>query len=116
MPLSRSIETYPPGVRISVSLICAAAGGYLASVSGVPLPWLIGALAVSSVFALLGIGLGVPSSVRRAGQLLAGLSIGLHFTAEVANLIAGLWHWIIATGLLSILFSTLLGSLLARLT
>lgn len=75
MPLPRDLWVTP---------LTGAVGGYLASVAGWPLPWMVGSLL--AVIALRCIGNRAFSELpggRKAGQWLVASGIGLHFTSEV---------------------------------
>ena len=63
----------------------ATAGGYLFSLLHVPLPWMMGALAVVAALSFAGRTPPVPRKGRCLGQLVLGVGIGLTFTAGAAG-------------------------------
>ncbi|BAP43722.1 membrane protein [Pseudomonas sp. StFLB209] len=64
----------------------AVAGGYLASLIGWPLPWMVGSLlAVILVRCLTPWQLGPVPGGRKFGQLIIGVGIGLHFNPAVVE-------------------------------
>ncbi|WP_043309420.1 AbrB family transcriptional regulator [Pseudomonas sp. ML96] len=64
--------------------VAGAAGGYLASLIGWPLPWMVGSLlALMLLRCLGGFDLGEVPGARKLGQWLVGTGIGLHFSPEV---------------------------------
>ncbi|MFJ4054735.1 AbrB family transcriptional regulator [Pseudomonas sp. NPDC089743] len=65
------------------------AGGYLASLVGWPLPWMVGALlAIILVRCLTPWQLSELPNGRKCGQCIIGLGIGLHFTPAVIEQVA----------------------------
>ncbi|WXL24545.1 AbrB family transcriptional regulator [Ectopseudomonas mendocina] len=58
-------------------------GGYLASLIGWPLPWIIGSLLAVILFRCFGPAIREIPGGRQTGQWLVSTSIGLHFTYEV---------------------------------
>ncbi|AWK85390.1 AbrB family transcriptional regulator [Azospirillum thermophilum] len=95
-------------------LLAGAAGGALASLAGIPLPWLIGALLGTAALRLVRIHAAVPEIVRKAGQLVVGVAIGLYFTPEVAAQV--LWNGplLVVGSVVLIAAGGLTGLLLAR--
>lgn len=78
--------------------------------------WLIGALVASSLPGLIGRQLNVPDGVRRLGQMLAGLMIGSLLTLEIAGAILSLSWLMIATAVLSIGISIIVGRVFSALS
>ncbi|MDH0097313.1 AbrB family transcriptional regulator [Pseudomonas sp. GD04158] len=75
MPLPRDLWVTP---------LTGAVGGYLASLAGWPLPWMVGSLlAVIALRCLSNRAFSELPSGRKAGQWLVASGIGLHFTSEV---------------------------------
>ena len=65
------------------------AGGYLASLVGWPLPWMVGSLlAVILVRCLTPWQIGEIPNGRKCGQWIIGVGIGLHFTPQVVEQVA----------------------------
>jgi len=75
----------PAGLAV---LAAAAVVAYLASRLGVPLAWVLGALAVTAAGSLANVRVIAPVNGRRFGQLLVGSNIGLNMSAEAMALIA----------------------------
>lgn len=111
---SGSPHRSPPIRAALAGLLAGAAGGTLASLAGIPLPWLIGALLGTAALRLVRIHAAVPEMVRKAGQLVVGVAIGLYFTPEVA--IQVLWNGplLVAGSVVLIAAGGLTGLLLAR--
>ncbi|ARS49844.1 membrane protein [Ectopseudomonas mendocina] len=75
MPLPRDLWVTP---------LTGAVGGYLASLAGWPLPWMVGSLlAVIALRCLSNRAFSELPGGRKAGQWLVASGIGLHFTSEV---------------------------------
>ncbi|WP_322980775.1 AbrB family transcriptional regulator [Pseudomonas sp. C11] len=75
MPLPRDLWVTP---------LTGAVGGYLASLAGWPLPWMVGSLlAVIAIRCLTNRPFRELPGGRKAGQWLVATGIGLHFTSEV---------------------------------
>ena len=82
--------------RWAATLALGAAGGWLAGLIGLPLPWLLGALAATATAAASGVRLaGGPPTLPQTARLLfipvIGVLIGGAFTPETA---ARLWEWL----------------------
>ncbi len=86
------------GASILATFLIAAAAGALFQWLGVPLPWMLGPLAVCAAGALAGLPMrGVPQS-REVGQIFVGLAIGLRLTPEVlGSTLALVPHMALAT-------------------
>jgi uncharacterized protein len=106
---------FPAHSRMAISLAVATLGGWVAALAGLPLPWLLGSMAVSSILALCGAELGIADWIRKTGQAMAGFSVGLYFTPQVAQRVVELGGLMVVTSLLSILASLLLSILLSKL-
>ncbi|RJG14191.1 AbrB family transcriptional regulator [Pseudomonas cavernicola] len=90
------------------------AGGYLASLVGWPLPWMIGSLlAVILVRCLAGWQLAEVPGARKCGQWIIGIGIGLHFTPVVLEQVLS-HSGIILVGALITTLSCLIGVSLLR--
>lgn len=104
----------PPAVRALLGVAFATLGGFVASRSGVPLGWLLGALFSCGALATAGFSLPLPAAVRQIGQTIAGFSVGVFFTPEVGQRVLELGGLMIAGGCASILISVLISIPLAR--
>lgn len=94
--------------------LVGALGGYLASLAGWPLPWMVGSLlAVILLRCLSNRPFGELPGGRRVGQWLIASGIGLHFTSGVWEQVLG--HlWMIFIGALCPLLLSLIGISLLR--
>ncbi|HEA53691.1 MAG TPA: AbrB family transcriptional regulator [Marinobacter antarcticus] len=88
-------------VRLLPTLLLGACGGGLAYAIHMPLPWLLGALIVTTVLSLGGARLQAPTTSRKAVLVIIGVMLGTAFTADMGGDIA-LW----ATSLTIMLVST----------
>lgn len=94
--------------------LVGAAGGWLASLVGWPLPWMVGSLlAVILLRCLAGLDLGEVPGARKCGQWLVGTGIGLHFSPAVLEQIASHGGLILA-GALATSLTCLIGIGLLR--
>jgi membrane AbrB-like protein len=87
-------------VRLPVPLTLAAcaAGGAAAALLRVPVPWLLGSLAVMSALELAGADARPARGGRQVGQLVIGLAIGLYFSPTVVRQISGDVWLMVAAG------------------
>jgi len=79
------------------TLILGAAGGWLFSVLGMPLPWLTGPIAVTATLAIAGIAVEIPSWFRPVIFVMLGLTIGSRVNEQ---LMADLASWPLSLALL----------------
>jgi membrane AbrB-like protein len=91
------------------ALVVGAGGGCIADFAGLPLAWMLGAIAACAAFALGGIRLAIPPGLRRIVLSVIGLYLGAAFSPE---LFAGL-HRAPATLAALFVFSVLLAATLA---
>jgi len=105
MPLPRDLWVTP---------LAGAVGGYLASLAGWPLPWMVGSLlAVIVVRCLTNRAFSELPGGRKAGQWLVASGIGLHFTSDVLEQV--LSHLpVIVMGALGTLLLSLIGIAILR--
>ncbi len=104
--------------RLALTLAAAAFGGWLASMIGIPLPWVLGAMFGVSIVGLAGAQSQVflqPAWARRGAQLLIGCALGLYFTPAVILQVSGLAAWMMCGALLAMLLSVVCAKLLQRL-
>lgn len=94
--------------------VCVVAGAVAARAIGIPLPWLLGSLAVSAGLSMAGINFGISDNIRKIGQIVAGFSVGLFFTPEVGARALELGWLMVLTGCASIVASAVLSIVLAR--
>ncbi|WNW14264.1 AbrB family transcriptional regulator [Pseudomonas sp. DTU_2021_1001937_2_SI_NGA_ILE_001] len=82
--------------------LAGLAGGYLASLIGWPLPWMVGSLlAVILVRCLTPWQLAQIPGGRKCGQLIIGVGIGLHFNPEVVEQVLGHFGLILCGALIT---------------
>jgi hypothetical protein len=98
------------------TLAAGAAGGAAARYAHLPLPWLLGSLAVTMALSLAGAPVRLIRWGRPAGTLVVGASTGLQFTASVISKLVTLLPPIIGAALLSTLVGAVGGLLYMRLT
>src|SRR5262245_15942761 len=89
--------------------LAGAAGGWLASMVGWPLPWMVGSLlAVIAVRWIGNLPLAEVPGGRKCGQWIVGVGIGLHFTpAVIEQVLAN--SAIILVGALATTLSSVIG-------
>lgn len=75
--------------RTIAGLGLGGAAGILASFGGMPLPWLLGPLLACAALALAGFDLNQPVLLRKVGQMVAAIAIGLTFSPEVVATLSG---------------------------
>lgn len=98
-----------------MGLVAAAVGGYLANLVHMPLAWVIGSmLGVGLLSMLSGQGYQQPVQLRRSAQGCIGVALGLYFTPEVWQQLAGLFHWIVLGALTALILSVLSAPVLQR--
>jgi hypothetical protein len=97
-------------------LAIGLAGGLLASIAQVPLPWLIGPLVAVAASRFAGAEVSALPGGRQSGQWIIGTALGLYFTPEVAALVARLWWLLLIGGAFALALGYLCGYLLHALT
>lgn len=106
-------QTARLAIKVGGLAVAACAGavfGYL----GLPLAWVLGPLLVSAALTMSGLDVFAPVQARRLGQMIVGISVGLHVTAEIAqSLVAWLPVMLVAT-VLSIAIAAFLSVGLSR--
>lgn len=89
------------------------AGGYLASLIGWPLPWMVGSLLAIILVRCLTPGNWPRFPGRKCGQWIVGIGIGLHFTPVVLEQVLA-HFWLILAGALLTSVSSVIGVWLMR--
>jgi membrane AbrB-like protein len=102
-------------LRLAATLLCAYAGGSIASHIHMPLPWLLGAMLGVAVISLAGGVHRQPVLARKSAQIYIGATIGLYFTPAVLALLSGLALWMVLGAFIGIAMSALSARLLQRL-
>jgi len=92
MPLTPSRSRH---LATLLTLCIALAGGAVFSGFGSPLPWLIGPLLACASVNLATGRLHSPRTIRKAGQWVIGLALGLYFSADVIGQLARFSGWIL---------------------
>ena len=100
--------------RYSATPLAGVIGGYMASLAGWPLPWMVGSLlAVIVLRCLANRAFSELPGGRKAGQWLVASGIGLHFTSEVLQQV--LSHLpVIIMGAIGTLMLSLIGIAILR--
>ena len=98
------------------TLAAGGLGGWLFSLAGVPLPWLLGPLLTVGALSLTGLSLSTPWGSRQTGQLLLGTGIGLKFTLAVALFVADHIAVMVLCAVASVGFGIVAAFLLQRIT
>jgi len=95
--------------------IFGALSGYLASLSGIPLPWMLGSLLGTILLRTLvanNVYAAMPGG-RKLGQCIIGIGLGLHFTREISLEIMGYFGLVLACALTT-LATTIIGVIILR--
>ena len=79
------------------ALALGAAGGWLFSIGGLPLPWLTGPIAVTAVLAIAGVSVDIPAWFRPVIFIMLGITIGSRVNEQM---VADLAQWPLSLGLL----------------
>ncbi len=82
-----------------MTLAIGSAGGWLASIVQIPLPWMIGAMTATTLAAMLGLPVAVPLSLRHTMVVVLGVMLGSAFTPEIAQRIG---NWGVSLGALAL--------------
>lgn len=96
--------------------LCASAlAGWLFQVAGIPLAWILGAMAGSAVYAnTVGLG-GKTKHVRRTGQLLVGAATAAFLTPDILGQLVHLLPAMVAAAILANAFGVALASPMQRI-
>lgn len=94
----------PAAMVLLVSALC----GYLASIGGVPLAWVLGPLVPTAVGSIYGVKVIAPRRGRQLGQLMIGTTIGLSLTVAAFEMIVIWFPVMLLTALVSICATGLL--------
>lgn len=102
--------------RVALTYAGALALGYLASLVGFPLPWMIGAIVFAGLTAVRGVSVPIPVVTRFVGQTVVAAAVGLSFTPAAMAVVGEQIVPMIAIALLTILAGFLVAAVLMRLT
>ena len=105
--ITRMPKSLAAALAMAGTLAAGIVGGYAASWSHLPLPWLLGSLATIMALSLAGAPVRLIPWGRPAGTLVVGASTGLQFTAAVIAKLVTLLPLIIAAAV----FSTIVGAI-----
>jgi hypothetical protein len=101
----------PPGLaiwpRALLALALGAVGGWLATLAGLPLPWMIGAMLATTAGALAGLPIKLWQRLREVFVVVLGVMLGSSFTPEIAALLTG---WSVSLAILA-LYTAVSGAL-----
>ena len=90
--LIRTTASYPPIFR---GLLIALTGAVIANLLHTPLPWLMGPLFATAATRVAGVDTRCPPALNKFGRWVIGLSLGVYFTPEVVDNLAGHWALIL---------------------
>jgi len=113
--LQRTPKSLAAPLAIAGTLAAGVAGGALARLVHMPLPWLLGAFFTVLVLSLAGAPVKLIPWGRQAGIVVVGASTGLQFTATVVEKLLSLLPLIVAGALLSTVAGAIGGLLYMRL-
>jgi membrane AbrB-like protein len=88
--------------RLAGVLAAGFAAGFLGRTVHLPLPFVLGPLAVTAALGLSGLPVGGVRRIRPAAQLVIGAAIGIQFTRAVVIYLVGLLPLIVATAVMTI--------------
>ena len=98
----------------AISYPLAALVGYVGARSDVPLAWMLGPLLFAACLSVAGLPLAPNGKLRRLGQTLIGVGVGLNFTAEAMRELMSRFPLMVLTALLSVLVACIASVALAR--
>ena len=84
--------------QIFFGFVVALAGSLIAAAIGTPIPWLLGSLILTAIFRINGANILCHVGIRKVGQWIIGISLGLHFVPETVEIIKNLLPYVIAGG------------------
>lgn len=101
--------------RMIGGLGIGGACGLFASLAGIPLPWLVGPLIATALFSLGGLDLRQPVLLRKVGQGVAAIAIGLSFSPAVVESLAGYLHIMVLAAAASMIGAVVIARLVAMI-
>jgi uncharacterized protein len=102
-------------VGLAATFLAGLAGGLVARLVGLPLPYMLGAFFVTMALGLYGAPIRHFRQARVAGQFVVGSSIGAQFTPAIVLKLTLLLPYIIVGSLLSLLVGSICALMLLRL-
>jgi hypothetical protein len=79
----------PVWPRALLALALGTGGGWLASLAGLPLPWMIGAMLATTLAAVAGLPVRLWQRLREGFVIVLGVMLGSSFTPEIASQLPG---------------------------
>lgn len=101
--------------RFCMTLVCAIAGGWMAALSHVPLPWLLGPMAGVACISMAGQVHRQPVLARKGAQIYIGATLGLFFTPTVLAQVVGLAPWMVLGAVTGVAMSVISAKALQHL-
>ena len=80
-------------LKLLITLALGALGGWLASMTQLPLPWMIGSMVATTIAALAGLRLAMPPKLRSVMVAVLGVMLGSGFSPEI---LARFGEWLIS--------------------
>jgi len=77
---------------LATALVLGSAGGWVAAMLNLPLPWMLGSVIVTTTASLAGVSLGVPRKLRMSMSIILGILLGSTFRPEM---IEDVGHWFV---------------------
>lgn len=85
--------------KITLALVLGTAGGWLATLATLPLPWMIGAMLATTVASLAGLPVAMSSRLREVFVIVLGVMLGSAFTPQIVN---QLGEWTVSLAILAV--------------
>ncbi|WP_366556104.1 AbrB family transcriptional regulator [Aquibaculum sediminis] len=98
---------------IGLALTLGSAGGWAAASVGLPLPWMIGAMVVTTLASMAGAPIAMAAGLRTAMIIVLGVMLGSGFTPEIMAVL-GEWTLSLAAMAVYIVVSTAVGYVFFR--
>ncbi|MDX6806817.1 AbrB family transcriptional regulator [Terrihabitans rhizophilus] len=100
-------------LRMLAGLLLGALSGLIFHAVGIPLPWLLGPLIACAIASLAGAELKQPPLLRKIGQAVAAVAIGLAFSPAVVESLAGYLHIMVLAAALSMIGGVMVARLVS---
>ena len=98
---------HPVWPRALLALTLGTGGGWLASLAGLPLPWMIGAMLATTAAAVAGLPVMLWQRLREGFVVVLGVMLGSSFTPEIAAQLPGWGISILILGVYTVLSGAL---------
>lgn len=102
--------------QLTWCLLLSLAGGLCFSAAHIPLPWMLGPMAITGAAGVLGVPVSAIKGGRQTGQLLIGCILGQYFSPEVGRQIASLWWVMLGSAGIALCAGAVGGLILARIS